>query len=130
VGEFHALGVVVMYKNYQDLLVWQKAHELVKDIYNTSFNYGDDEKFGLNSQLKRAAVSVPANIVEGVSRRHNKEFLQFLYISKASLNEVSYYLLLCYDLKFLLQDDYKRLSGKCDEIERMLGSLISKVQKS
>lgn len=117
-----------MYKNYQDLLVWQKAHEFVKDIYNTSFSYGNDEKFGLNSQLKRAAISIPANIVEGVSRRHNKEFIQFLFVSKASLNEVSYYLLLCYDLNYLLESDYERLSRKCNEIERMLGSLISKVQ--
>lgn len=119
-----------MYKNYQDLKVWAKAHEFVKEIYTTNFNFKNDEKFGLNSQIKRASVSIAANIAEGCSRQHNKEFRQFLFVSKGSVNEVSYYLLLCRDLNFICEDKYQKLNKKCIEIDKMLGSLIGKIKSS
>jgi len=116
-----------MYKSFQDFKVWEKAHDLVKDIYNTKFTFRTDEKYGLESQINRAAVSIPANIAEGCERRTNKEFVQFLYISKGSLSELTYYLLLCFELHFLDRNDYERLSDKCDQINRMLAKLISKI---
>jgi len=118
-----------MYKSYKKLKVWEKAHELVKDIYAIDFHFESFEKYGLESQLKSAVVSVAANIVEGASRQYNKEFRRFLFIAKGSLGEVNYYLLLCYELKYLSKEDFFRLDDKCDHIGRMLSSLISKINK-
>lgn len=118
-----------MYNTYKKLKVWEKAHELVKDIYAIDFHFEAVEKYGLESQIKRAVVSVAANIVEGASRQYNKEFKRFLFIAKGSLAEVNYYLLLCYELKYLSKEDFLRLDDKCDHIERMLSSLIGKINK-
>jgi four helix bundle protein len=116
-----------VYKNFRDFKVWEKSHDLVKDIYNTKFIFDESEKYGLYSQIKRAAVSVPANIAEGCERKNNREFVQFLYISKGSLSELEYYLLLCFELGFLSENDYRKLGDKCKEINKMLAGLISKI---
>lgn len=119
-----------MYKNYTDLLVWQKAHELAKDIYAINFKFKYDERYALHSQIRRAVISVPANIAEGVARQHNKEFIQFLFIAKGSLSETTYYLQFCNEQGYMSKDDYEKLYDKCDHIDRMLGSLISKVKSN
>jgi len=116
-----------VYKNFRDFKVWEKSHDLVKDTYNSRFNFDGGEKYGLNSQIRRAAVSIPANIAEGCERRNNKEFVQFLYIAKGSLSELRYYLLLCSELHFLSEVDFKRLNDKCEQVNKMLSSLISKI---
>lgn len=117
-----------MYKSYKDLKVWQISHEFVKEIYKTDFNLPNDEKFGLNSQIKRASMAIPANIAEGSGRYNPKEFRYFLSISKGSVNEVNYYLLFCYEMGYLAKEDYNHLNDRCDHINRMLGSLISKIK--
>lgn len=73
-----------MLKTYTELKVWQKAHELALKTYKETKNFPKDEKFGLISQMRRAAVSVPANIAEGYSRNHKKEYVQMLYIAQGS----------------------------------------------
>ena len=78
--------------NWKDLKVWEKAHNLVKDLYVISGQFPKDELYGLTSQMKRACLSVPANIVEGQSRNTTKEYIQFLYNSRGSLEETRYYL--------------------------------------
>ena len=83
---------------YKELKVWQKSHELTLEIYQLTKIYPDEEKFGLISQMRRAAFSVPSNIVEGHSRRSQKEFKQFLTIARGSVDELNYFLLLSKDL--------------------------------
>jgi len=86
--------------NYSDLIVWQKAHNLVLEIYKITKQFPKEELFGLTSQLRRAAISVPANIAEGFARIGTKDKLRFYNIAAGSLNEVGYYILLAKDLNY------------------------------
>jgi four helix bundle protein len=96
-------------KGYKALLVWQEAHALVLLIYSCTEKFPKSELFGLTSQLRRAGVSIPANIVEGYARFSRKEFSQFISISLGSLAEVEYYLDLSRDLAYLTKDEYAKL---------------------
>ena len=87
-------------KKFEDLIVWQKAHKLVIKIYRVSKDYPRDEMFGLTSQLRRAAISVPANIAEGFKRVTKADKLRFYNIAQGSLEEVRYYLILSQDLEY------------------------------
>ena len=80
-----------MGRNWCDLVIWQKSHEVVKLIYNLLKKFPKDENFILVSQIKRAAISIPANIVEGHSKNGKKGFLKFLYISRGSLEDLNIY---------------------------------------
>ncbi|MDN5323931.1 MAG: hypothetical protein PWQ67_2385, partial [Clostridia bacterium] len=114
-------------RNFEDLQVWQKAHELVKLIYtDKNFNIPAHEKYGLESQLKRAAISVPANIAEGCRRQHEKELVQFLSVALGSLSEVRYYLILCKDIGYISETKYRNLHNKCIELDKMLDRLVHK----
>ena len=112
-----------MGRNWEDLLVWKKAHELVLDIYKLTTDFPNDEKFGLVNQMKRSALSVPANIVEGHSKNSKRYFLKFLYISRGSLEELKYFLLVSKDLKFIDEKIYNIFSEKLSEIS-LLNQLI------
>lgn len=94
---------------YRKLRVWQESHKLVLLLYKVSKNFPKDELFGLTSQLRRAAVSVPANIVEGFARASRKEFIQFLYIATGSFVEVEYYIQLAKDLEYIDEETRKFL---------------------
>lgn len=96
-------------KGFEDLKVWQKSHELVLEVYKVIQLFPSDEKFGLTSQIRRSAVSVAANIVEGSKRQHLKEYIQMLYIAQGSLSETNYYLLLAKDLNYLTDKNYQEL---------------------
>ena len=85
-------------KTYMDLDVWNFSHEFVLEIYKITRRYPEDEKFGLTSQLRRSSSAIPANIAEGNGRQTTKDYIHFLYISKSSLNEARYFLLLSKDL--------------------------------
>ncbi len=113
---------------YQDLLVWQKAHKLVLQIYRLSRKFPASELYGLTSQLRRAAVSVPANIVEGFVRKGDKEFARFLVIAQGSLAEVGYLLLLSRDWNYVSPAEYARLETDTAEVGRMLHGLLAKVR--
>ena len=95
--------------NWRKLKVWQDTHRLVLEIYKVTISFPKSETYAVVDQLKRAAYSVPANIVEGQSRNTTKEYLQFLYNARGSLEEVRYFLLLSFDLKFLKENKYKEL---------------------
>ena len=88
----------MVHHHWKDLLVWQKSHQLVIDIYSTTNSFPDAERYNLTDQLRRASTSVPVNIVEGHSRNSKKDFQRFLYISRGSLEEVRYLILLAKDL--------------------------------
>lgn len=116
-----------MYNDTNKLIVWQKAHQLVLKIYNITKEFPKDELFGLTSQVRRAAVSIPSNIVEGKARGSNKEYKRFLLMARGSLEEVKYQLLLSKDLKYMDDNDYKETIVLTDEIGKMLNSLINKL---
>lgn len=114
-----------MVKTFKDLLVWQKAHQLVLLIYNESGKFPSDERFGLVSQIRRASVSVPANLAEGFKKRGLKEKLHYYNIAQGSLEEVRYYIILVHDLKFVTNPE---LEEKADEVGRMLDALVQSLR--
>lgn len=115
-------------KNFRNLLVWEKAHLLVLEIYKASKPFPSEEKFGLTSQLRRAAASVPTNIAEGCGRSSDSDFRRFLDIAMGSACEVEYLLHLSEELGFLEAKISQRLVGDVAEVKRMLSSLIVKLR--
>jgi four helix bundle protein len=111
-------------KSYTDLDVWKKSRELVKDIYVLTKTFPKDELFGLSSQIKRSAVSVPSNIAEGHGRNYTKDTLQFLYISRGSLYELETQLYLCFDLEFITKSDFDKNLEIITQCKQMLNGLI------
>lgn len=107
-------------KTFRELTVWQQAHQLVLSIYQKTADLPSHEQYGLLSQMRRAAVSVAANIVEGHKRRGRKEFLNFLEISDSSLEELKYHLLLTRDLGYLTQSVIDDLHEQAERVGRML----------
>lgn len=98
-----------MENQFEKLDVWKKCHELTLKIYQETQRFPTHEKFSLTDQLRRAATSVPANIVEGNTRNSRREFIQFVYIAKGSLEETKYFLLLSYDLRYITRETYQNL---------------------
>lgn len=112
-------------KTYGDLIVWQKAHNLVLDIYRMTKRFPKEEMYGLTAQLRRAAISIPANIAEGFARKGTKDKLRFYNIAAGSLNEISYYILLAKDLNYAVTTD---LWEKVEEVGKILKSYTQKMQ--
>lgn len=111
-------------EGFKQLNVWQKAYELTLDIYKITAAFPKNETYGLTSQLRRAAASVPANIAEGYERNHRKEYVQFLYVAKGSLGEVETFLLLASDLKYLSKDEFIAVDEKRIVTARLLKGLV------
>ena len=109
--------------DYKQLAVWQKAHQLVLDIYQLTMSFPKEELYSLTSQIRRAALSIPSNIAEGSGRGHDKEFVRFLQIAIGSTNEVEYQVLLARDLGFLGDTDHQQLDEQIIEVRRMLMGL-------
>ena len=116
-------------KSFRDLKVWEKSHELTLAAYDATSNFPKQEMFGLVSQIRRCASSIPANIAEGCGRRGNGEFHRFLQIAMGSASELEYHLLLSRDLKFLDTELHTSLNSRVEEVKRMLSSLIRKVDE-
>jgi len=114
---------------WKDLIVWQKAHELVLLIYKYTAEFPDNERFGLISQIRRSATSVAANIVEGKSKKTDKEFIAFLYNSRGSLEETRYHLLLSKDLGYINKEQYEALEELATKVSFLLNKLINSVTK-
>ena len=114
-------------KDFRDLKVWERAHLLTLDVYKVTAAFPRDERFGLTSQVRRCSASIGANIAEGCGKRGNGEFQRFLQIASGSASELDYHLLLARDLRFLPDDDYKRLLQDLLQMRRMLTSLLQKV---
>ena len=113
---------------HEGLDVWKKAVDFVVDIYRVTDTFPKEERFGLTSQLRRAAVSVPANIAEGKGRSSLREYLQFLSIARGSVEEVKYFLLLAKDLKYLDQQDYDGIVNDYDRVGKMLNGLMASLR--
>ena len=113
-----------MNDKFTSLPIFKASHELVIEVYRATKDFPAEERYGLTSQIRRSVSSVPTNIVEGNARGHKKEFVEFLYIAKGSLEETKYHLLLAKDLGFVETKKYDDLHEKTQEIGRQLSGLI------
>jgi four helix bundle protein len=114
-----------MIDRFSTLPIFQEAHALTLSIYKVTTKFPEEEKFGLISQIRRSASSVPTNIVEGNARGHEKEMIEFLYIAKGSLEETKYHLLLSRDLSYISEEDYTIIHDKADSVGKQLNGLIN-----
>ena len=115
--------------NFKDLLVWQKAHRMAVDSIKTATKIRQSHLAPLKSQLVRAAISIPTNVVEGSGQESDKDFCRFLRYSVNSANELEYHLILANDLGIIADVDFKRLSGNVEEVQKMLHGLIRSLRK-
>lgn len=111
-------------KSFTDLIVWQKAHEFVLEVYKVTRDYPMEERFALCSQFQRAAVSIPANIAEGYKKLTRADKLRFLNISQGSLEECRYYIILSRDLSYINSNTFNELIGSLEETSKLLNSYI------
>ena len=114
-------------KDFHDLRVWERAHQLTLTIYTASLKFPREELYGLTSQIRRCAVSIGANIAEGCGKMGNNEFQRFLQIASGSASELEYELLLAKDLGYIAQSDYSKIADELAQIRKMLSSLLRKV---
>jgi four helix bundle protein len=114
-------------KNFGQLIVWQKAHQFVLGVYHFTESFPRNEIYGLTSQLRRAAVSIPANIAEGFKKRGRLDKVRFLNIAQGSLEECRYYLILAKDLNY---GDTTSLNLQLEEVSKLLGSYSAKILAS
>jgi four helix bundle protein len=110
--------------DYRSLKVWQKAHRLALAVYRDTEHFPKSEMFGLTSQLRRAAGSIPSNLAEGSGRDSDRELIRYCRISLGSASELDYHLLLARDLGLLPADRYDELASATTEVRRMLAALI------
>jgi four helix bundle protein len=116
-------------RNYKDLIAWQRAMELVKAVYLASETLPAKERFGLQMQMRRAAVSVPSNIAEGHGRRSRSDYVRFLDIARASPNELETQLLIAVQLRYLSDVATQPAIRLCEEVQRILRGLISSLER-
>ena len=114
-------------KTYRDLFIWQKAMNLVTKTYQLTNNFPKDELFGLTSQIRRSAISVPSNIAEGFGRKSNKEFSRFLNIGLSSLFEYQTQIEIAKNIHYLNENDFKNLYEDTRELEAMIVSFSNKI---
>jgi four helix bundle protein len=114
-------------KDFHELKVWQKAHQLTLAVYQVTASFPREERYGLTSQLRRSSSSIPANLAEGCGRNGDAEFARFCSIAMGSASELEYDLLLAKDLKLIQPKDHTELSQRATELKRMLAGLIQKL---
>ena len=110
-------------KKVEELDVFKLSHSLAIEIFEITKSFPEEEKFGLISQMRRAAYSIPMNLMEGAHRLSSKEYRQFVGISKGSAGEMKYQLLLVKDLKYISEDEYSNLLSKYERVSQMLTKL-------
>jgi four helix bundle protein len=117
-------------RNYRDLKVWEKAHELTLQLYLVTKRFPKDELYGLTSQMRRCCISIEANLAEGCGRRSDPELARFLRIAMGSASELDCHLLLSKDLKYMSEGDYKKNHPNLSEVRRMLTSFLEAIESS
>ena len=117
-----------MLKNFKELKVWQKSYDLCLKLYKATKSFPKEEVYGLTSQIRRSAVSVPSNIAEGYGRKTTPDYLKSLYIAYGSSCELETQLLLSYDLDYINNGEIKELKEEMGEVERMLKALIKSLE--
>lgn len=111
--------------NFKDLMVWQKSMELVTDIYKITSDFPSNEKYGLVSQVRRSAISIPSNIAEGNSRRSVPDYIQFIKIARGSAAELETQIIISKNLEIIDKEKHMELNLKITEISKMLNGLIN-----
>ena len=114
-------------KSFKDLIVWQKAMDLVAEVYRITKQFPKEEIYSLTNQLRRAAVSIPSNIAEGQARQSTAEFRNFLSIARGSLAEVETQLLIAQRLNYLTQEQLSEIMTIHQEVSKMLPALMNKL---
>ena len=115
-------------KDFRDLKLWDRAHQLTLRVYKVSAHFPREELFGLISQMRRCSASIGANIAEGCGKRGNNEFQRFLQIASGSASELEYHLLLAWDLHFLSEIDYLEMKNDLSALRKMLTSQLQKIE--
>jgi len=116
-------------QDFRNLLVWQKAHAFTVSVYRLTKRFPDDERFGLISQIRRSAASIPANLAEACGRGGQREFGRFVQIALGSAAETEYHVLLSHDLGYLAKSDSDTALDAVREVKRMLASLLKSARK-
>jgi len=116
-------------KDYKDLLIWQKGIQIVKAVYLGFEGFPKDEIFGLQNQMKRAAVSIPSNIAEGWGRSSTQNYIQFLRIARGSLMELETQLIIAKELNYISETNFNNISGLITEESKMLNAFIKTLGK-
>lgn len=116
-------------KSYRELLIWQKSIQVVTNIYKLTRDFPKEELFGLTSQMRRCAISIPSNIAEGFGRNSQGDFKRFLNISLGSTYELQTQIEISQNLEYLNTENYKYLMESCVELEKMMNSLVSKIKE-
>ncbi len=114
-------------KDFHELQVWQKAHQLAFAVYHITGSFPREELYGLTSQLRRSCSSIPANLAEGCGRNGDAEFARFCSIAAGSASELEYQLLLAKDLELIKPRNYEELAQRTTEVKRMLSALLQKL---
>ena len=117
-----------MLKNYKDLKVWQKSYRLCLDLYRITKKFPKEERYGLTSQIRRSAVSIPSNIAEGYGKKTTADYLRSLYIAYGSVCELETQVLLSGDLNYVNKENLVALKANTEEVERMLKALIKSLE--
>jgi four helix bundle protein len=118
-----------MSQNYRDLVVWQKAMDLVEMVYTATKQFPKEETYGLTSQIRRAAVSIPSNIAEGQGRKSSGDFARFLAIAYGSLREVETQILIAERLDYMDKQESQNLIALSSEVGRLLNGLSNSLQR-
>lgn len=116
-------------QDYRNLRIWERAHNLTLSIYRITTTFPREELYSMTSQIRRSAISIPANIAEVAGRNTKLDFAQFLNIALGSLNESLYYLLLAKDLKYISDNEYYNLDREANELKAMLIAFINTIRK-
>jgi four helix bundle protein len=128
IDHYHSMAVhTAPAKDFRELIVWQKAHDFVLGVYAVTRQFPPEERFCLTSQIRRSAVSVPANIAEGFRRKSSSEKIRFLNIAEASLEETRYYLILAVDLQYA---PTAHLQQQAETVQKLLYSYSSAIRRS
>jgi four helix bundle protein len=117
-----------MSKDFRQLKVWQKSHQLALNLYRITASFPRTESYGLTAQIRRAGASIPSNIAEGCGRSGDTELARFCDIARGSASELEYQLLLARDLKLIQPDDYEQLVQQTTDIKRMLTMFVRKLR--
>lgn len=116
--------------HFKELLVWQKSMELTLLIYDISDKFPQREIYGLTSQMRRSAVSIPSNIAEGQERNHPKEFIQFLGMASGSIAELETQLIIAFRRNYVAEGEYEKCASLISEVGKMLNGLIRSISKN
>ena len=117
-----------MLKNYKELKVWEKAYKLCLDIYTVTKRFPKEEIYGLTSQIRRSAVSIPSNIAEGYGRKTTSEYVRFLYIAYGSVCELETQTMISGDLNYMKKEKLQEIREELGDVERMLKAMIKSLE--